>query len=304
MEFKDVEQARAKYQSKLNKGWTIAGVIIGVFVIVGLFPGLWGDGSVGFVLMMAIFVMVVLVVATGIIYGAAGKDAEKYRKAYKAYFVGNALAEGFKDYSYDHAKGIPKALLARTGMINTGDRYSSNDLVVGKYKDVKLMQADACIDDEHTDSDGHTYYTNMFKGRFMIYEFPKKFNFRMEVVGKRFTAYAIPNRKFQKVKLESPEFNRRFRVWGEDGFEVFYLLDPAIIEQVQLLGEKYKDRVFLGFLNNTLVVGIDDGKDAMEPPRAKGPLNEKIEMARVKEDIKMVTDLVDKLKLDRKIFEK
>ena len=42
-----------------------------------------------------------------------------------------------------------------------------------------------------------------------------------------------------------------------------------------------------------MLVALDDGKDAFEPPKFTKPIDEKQEMAKVREDIKVITDFVD-----------
>lgn len=193
-------------------------------------------------------------------------------------------------------------------MVNTGDKYSSNDLTTGKYKDVAFTQADVHIQIENTDSEGNTYYTTIFKGRFMIFEFPKKFNFRLEVVEKYFGANRVPGknkqtgRKFEKIKVESSEFNKIFKTYAEDGFEAFYLLDPAFIHNILELDSQYNGKLLLGFYDNKLLVGLKDGKDAFEPPSIFKKLDETSETEKIAKDIHLITNFVDKLKLDRKLF--
>jgi hypothetical protein len=189
-------------------------------------------------------------------------------------------------------------------MINTGDVYSSNDLTIAEYKKVGLAQADVHIQNETTDSEGHTHYVTIFKGRFMIFEFPKQFNFKLELVGKKFRAYSVPKRdsgtgrKMVKINTESDEFNHTFKIFGQDGFEAFYLLDPAMIVKIQAIAEHYNGRILFGFLDNKMLVAIDDGKDSFEPPRwPSKPIDEKTEMKKVSDEIKVITDFVDVLSL-------
>lgn len=255
---------------------------------------------------------------------ATGKSAAAYKRAYKAYFVERSLAATFTHLRYDHTAGLDRNLLRSTGMLTTGDVYHSNDLVVAQYHGVKFLEADVHIQDEYTDSDGDTHYVTRFKGRFMIFEFPRKFNFRLELIGKRFKVAKVPRRKPQprpksrdsheaksagdissprrpmsRLSTESIEFNRSFKIFAEDGLEAFYLLDPTYITKIQQIADTYQRNLFFGFLDNYLIVGLHDGKDAFEPPSPRRPLDEQTELARVHADIQVITDLVDLLQLDR-----
>lgn len=241
-------------------------------------------------------------------YFTTRKDAKTYKNLYKSYFVAKSLSEVFTDVKYNHEMGMPKEVLKSTEMIRTGDIYQSNDYLTAKYHDVALSQADVTIQERHTDSDGNTTYVTIFKGRWVVYEFPKKFDFRLQVVQKWFTASkkASKNpetgRKFKKISTESPTFNQKFRIYAEDDFEAFYLLDPAFIDHIEQLSNSQKGKIMLCFKDNQLHIAIYDKKDAYEPPSPFKVIDEAKEFAKVKDEIKTITDYVDFLKLDRKLF--
>lgn len=301
MEFADVKKARQTYRNKIGKCTCIALVAMALAFLIGMGDGtgsFWGFLGFGVVFWVSIV----------IIFFVTRKAQMAYRAAYKAYFVEKNLRKTFTDVQYSHEMGLDRGVLSSTQMINMGDVYGSNDLVTGRYKDVAFAQADVHIQERHTDSDGNTTYVTIFKGRFMVYEFPKEFNFRLEVVEKRFGANRVPGgnpqtgRKFEKIEVESNEFNKIFKTYAEDGFEAFYLLDPVFIQNVLVLGKQYKGKIFLGFLDNKLIVGIKDGKDAFEPPNVFRKLDEATETEKVAKDIHLITNFVDQLKLNRKLF--
>ena len=291
MTIKDFRAARRAYKEKLESINLVFGVLTGVIVMLCCI----GSGVAGiFIAFMAIVVLLVPYILCKTFIPR--KERENYKKAYKACFVDAALAKIFTDYSYKHDAGISRALAQADGMFHTGDVFSSNDYITGKYKDVSFVQADVEIQDEHRDEDGTTY-TTVFKGRFLAFEFKKKLDLRLEVVGKRFHNNSFPSRKFKKIKLESGSFNKNFRVYAEDGFEAFYILDPAFMERVEKLGEMHHGKVFLAFSGNRMYVAIYDGKDSLEPPSPRKEIDEKAEIEKVTEEIRLITDIVDNLKI-------
>ncbi|MBR2831140.1 DUF3137 domain-containing protein [Candidatus Saccharibacteria bacterium] len=304
MNFETVEKARVAYAAKQRAAKITALV---VFLISLLIAIITMRSASGIVFALPIFAPLF---AYGIASIFASKPYIAYRRAYKAYFVEQTMQKTFTNLHYDHTKGLDKNLLRQTGMINTGDRYSADDLTIAKYKNVALAQSDAHIEEEHTDSEGHTSYTTIFRGRIMLFEFPKKFNFKLELIGRRFTAYQVPGknpttgRKMSKMQTESGEFNRSFRIYGEDGFETFYILDPAFMVKIDAISDRYQNNILFGFLENKLLIALNNGKDSFEPPRkASVPLIEQVELAKVTSDIKIITDFVDQLSLDRKLFQ-
>lgn len=309
MKFEDVENARVQYKDKLTKASLITMSILFVLALIVFFAITGANFSIVTILpalfMSTIFVFAITAIVVAI---ATRKEAAEYKKTYKAYFVEQNLAKTFTNLQYQHEAGLNKQVLATTQMINTGDRYSSNDLTMGKYKNVNFTQADVHIEEEYTDSDGDTHYTTIFRGRFMIFEFPKKFNFKLEVVSKFFGVGKVPGRnpqtgrKFEKFEVESIDFNKKFKIYAEDGFETFYLLDPSFILKIEKVSAEYDKKMIFCFVDNKLYVGINEGKDSFEPPRPSKPIDEQLEIEKVSHDIKVITDFVDELSLDRKIF--
>lgn len=309
MKFEDVENARVQYKNKLTKASLITMSILFVLALIVFFAITGANFSIVTILpalfMSAIFVFAITAIVVAI---TTRKEAAEYKKTYKAYFVEQNLAKTFTNLQYQHEAGLNKQVLAATQMINTGDRYSSNDLTMGKYKNVNFTQADVHIEEEYTDSDGDTHYTTIFRGRFMIFEFPKKFNFKLEVVSKFFGVGRVPGRnpqtgrKFEKFEVESIDFNKKFKIYAEDGFETFYLLDPSFILKIEKVSAEYDKKMIFCFVDNKLYVGINEGKDSFEPPRPSKPIDEQLEIEKVSHDIKVITDFVDELSLDRKIF--
>ena len=228
-----------------------------------------------------------------------------YERAYRTYFIHRQLTKIFSDLHYNHERGLDKKSLEETGLINTGDRYKSNDLVVAKYKNTRFSQADVKIEERHErrNEDGRVevYYDTIFEGRFLIFEFPKKFDFKMTVSHSGFNGgYLNPKTKrgLSRIETESTEFNKRFLVYAEDGFEAFYILNPDFIHKLEQLGEKYRNALSLYFSDNKMYVGLNDGSDAFEPPSSYENLDEAVETEKAVNDMKLITELVDNLKLN------
>lgn len=310
MNFKDVEKAREEYRKKYQKTFIISTIIAmavtsipGVIMQIHLAKGIVG--------LLSIFFFILFSLVLGIIISTivSRNQAKAYQKAYKAYFVEKILKETFTDLEYSHDKGVSREYIRATEMINTGDSYSSNDLTIAHYKNVKFLQSDAHIQVRETDSDGDTHYVTIFRGRFMVFEFPKKFNFKLELIGNRFSAARIPGkdsktgRKMTKKSTESGEFNGAFRIYGQDDFESFYILDPAFMVKIMNIAGRYNNRLLLGFYDNKLLVALNDGKDSFEPPKFTKPIDEKAEFAKIQADIQVVMDFVDQLSLDHKLFQ-
>ena len=304
MKFEDVLDAKEKYRKKIKTGIITAVAIIVVVALIAIPFGYTPD-TFPYLFLVC---MVLANISLAIIVFSVKNEEKEYKRAYKTYFVERNLANVFTDLKYDHASGFSRDMLNATKMINTGDRYNSNDFTTGKYKDVNFSQADVHIEILQSDGDGHSSYSTLFKGRFMIFEFPKKFIFRLMVAEKGFRAARFSGkdsptgRKFRKISMESGDFNDKFNTYAEDGFEAFYLLGPDFIANILELNNEHKGQIMLGFLDNQLLVGLQDGKDAFEAPGVFKKLDEAVETEKVAKEIRLITNFVDKLKLDHKLF--
>lgn len=290
-----VEQARKNYFEHYRKDSIVVGGVC-VSVILVIFVLSWRNGGLNlfWAFFIGIFGYLIVYVRNLGLY-------RTFELTYKQFFVFGMLKKVFPGCQYYHGKGISRTEIEEIGMMDTGDRFSSEDLVVGKYNGVGFKQADLTVKREYKDSDGNEHYTTIFKGRYVIFDIKKKFDFRMAVIGKRFGAGELKNRdkmkKFRRRTMESGEFNKRFKVYAEDGFEAFYLLDPAILERIERLGERYKDRVAIFFYRGFMHVAIKDYSDAFEVPKASKPIDEAGEVEKIRRDVVVLTDLVDGLKL-------
>ena len=322
MTFQDVEQAREKYFAKnqtflKERSRKRKKASFFVFTILFLISALilffnfdsimsmlhsikWNQHTLLTLFIIVFNILVVVGVIFGLICaltnGGANTQEEylAYKHAYKGYFIAQQLAETFTDLNYHHEQGLDKNILAKTDLIYTGSDYSSNDLVIGKYKNVDFTQADVKIIDYYTDSDGDRHSRIVFLGRYMIFKFPKKFKSKMII---SFNGYG--EGLFDRITTESTEFNKRFLVYAEDKLEALYILTPDFMEKLEKLGQQYDNKISFYFADDKLYIGINDGNNVFEPPNPATPIDEAKEKAKVIQDMKAITNIVDDLKLNR-----
>ena len=196
-------------------------------------------------------------------------------------------------------------------MMDMGDRYSSNDFISAKYKNIQVIQADVHIEEKHetTDSDGHirTNWVTIFRGRWMIFDFNKNFKANVQVCQKKFTNAKISNwgleQKFKKVMMEDQTFNNQFRIYAQNEHDAFYILTPSLIEKIKNLSDSINGGILLCFIDNKLHVGIQNNKDSFEHGVFKS-IDENKVIEDISKDIKLITNFVDELDLDNHLFRK
>ena len=186
-----------------------------------------------------------------------------------------------------------------------GDRYTSNDFISAKYKNINVVQADIHIEEEHetTDSDGTTTRTwvTIFKGRWMIFDFNKLFKANIQVSQKGFGNSKLSNwgseTKYKKVMMEDQAFNNTFRTYAQSEHDAFYILTPSLMEKIKKLTSNISGKLLFCFIDNKLHIGIQNNKDSFEHG-----IFTKINEENVTKEIKLITNFVDELSLDNDLF--
>ena len=210
---------------------------------------------------------------------------------------------------YDPEKGLDESIIRNTGMMYTGDRYSSNDYISGKYKNVNVVQADVHIEEElkTTDSDGFTTTTwiTIFRGRWIIFDFNKYFKANIQVSQKGFGNSKLSNWgskiKYKKVMMEDQAFNNTFRTYAQDEHDAFYILTPSLMEKIKKLTDNVSGKLIFCFIDNKLHIGIQNNKDSFEHGIFT-KINEEKVINEISQDIKLITNFVDELNLDNDLF--
>ena len=255
----------------------------------------------------AIFIPAIFGIAILAFFG--GKPKDEFTKAYKQVFVLKALSSVFTDLVYEPNRGIASSTISETGMMNMGDRFSSNDFISGKYKNINVMLSDVHIEEEHetTDSDGNTsrYWVTIFLGRWMIFDFNKTFKANVQVCEKGFGNSKLGNffsdSPYKKVEMEDTDFNKTFKTYAQDEHEAFYILTPHLMEKIKKLNDMIKGKILFCFVDNKLHVGLYNNKDSFEHS-VFSKKNEELVIKDISSDIKMITDFVDELSLDNDLF--
>lgn len=294
MSIEELEKLRIKARNIVLTGIICSvGIALLIFFLTKLFPILFIVTIVG--------IIVTLIISS--------KPTREFTLAFKKTFVLKALKTVFTDLMYEPEKGIDKSIIGNTKMMNMGDRYSSNDYISAKYKNINVIQADVHIEEEHEtrDSDGNrtTHWVTIFMGRWMIFDFNKTFKANIQVAQKGFGNSRISNwgnkLKYKKVMMEDQMFNNQFRTYAQNEHDAFYVLTPALMDKIKNLTNTISGKILLCFIDNKLHVGIQNNKDSFEHGIFT-KINENKVIEDISKDIKLITKFVDDLDLDNDLF--
>ncbi len=113
-------------------------------------------------------------------------------------------------------------------------------------------------------------YTKVFKGLFFIADFNKNLNESTFVVSEK--EYAVLGREKKKVehygelvKLENPEFEKIFSVYGSSPQEARYVLTPTMMEAIVNVHKTYNMKMKFSFTGSKVYCAIAMKKNMFEP---------------------------------------
>lgn len=229
-----------------------------------------------------------------------------FAKAYKEQMVKGLLAETIDDLRFYPDKGISKEVVKSTDMMSLGNIYRTNDLIEGAYNGVRFSQSDILIQ-QQTSNGKNTTTTTYLQGRWLIFDFNKRFHCDLQVRDRKFSyakksgGWFSDREKTEKLETESEVFNDTFKVYAENESEAFYILTPHFMEALMQVKLKAGGQVLFCFVDSKLHVAVNNKKDSFEPSIWK-PIDREAATRAIRDDMALITDLVDTLSLDERLF--
>ncbi|MPN21002.1 hypothetical protein SDC9_168381 [bioreactor metagenome] len=166
---------------------------------------------------------------------------------------------------------------------------------------------------ERHSSKGGTYWETVFRGIFFIGDFQKNFKTNTYVLpdkterlfGRTFAGFfqRFDNLGWGRgdmVRMEDPEFEKRFVVFSKDQIEARYILSPDLMRAMCTMRDKYSGKIGFAFLKSSVYIAIPSGVDRFE--LHGGGTFRAIE--RLAEEIGIFLDIVGILKLNVRIWTK
>ncbi|MBR5713041.1 MAG: DUF3137 domain-containing protein [Lachnospiraceae bacterium] len=231
-----------------------------------------------------------------------------YRNEYKEFVVNRAAQGMFDNYLYSPKAGFDSGEIRATGIMMLGNRYHSEDMVEGVYKGVNFRRADMYIA-QHVQSGKSSYTIVYLRGSWLTFTYNKRFISDLQIRTKGFRyAFKKTSRLFTReadrrhsFETENVAFNNEFECTCQEDTEAFYLLTPHVMQMLMLLKCEFGCEFMVGFVNNQLHFALNSGKNHMEPPTIKS-INPDYEIEVTRRELKVITNIVDSLAIDRKLF--
>jgi len=192
------------------------------------------------------------------------------------------------------------------------DRYLGDDYVQGKLGQTEVEFSEIHAQYVTRDSKGRSSYHTIFKGLFFVADFNKEFKgvtvILPDVAEKMFGGLGSMFQSWNKdrgqlIKLEDPEFEKMFVVYGEDQVEARYILSTSLMKRITDFKKKTKRQIYLSFIKSNIFVAISYQRNLFEP-RVFRTLLSFIPIQQYFEDLQLAVGIVEDLNLNTRIWSK
>jgi energy-coupling factor transporter transmembrane protein EcfT len=278
-------------------------------------PGLFGLNIHGVIWLTFIFFSVIITFFFWHI-----KYYREYHAGFKDKIIPRIVAFVDPRLRYDKMGMVPKAEFIASHLFNAKPgEYIGDDLVTGtlgetaiQFAEIHAKRVEIVRRSSSSSSTNRTKktVTPIFRGLFFVADFNKSFTGTTLVlpdtaqrlfgdVGQALQGLNVQNG--QLVKLEDPEFEKLFVVYGEDQVEARYILSTSLMRRLVDFQNRTKKEMRLSFSASKFYVAIPFQRELFEPKIRESLLN----ISHIKEyydDLKLVVDLTDELNLNTRIW--
>ena len=261
-----------------------------------------------------IFVLIGCAVIGGIAFSFIGKG---YKREFKRRIITKVVRFLDPELSYQPDGLIDKHTFKGSKLFTQGiDRYRGEDLVRGRVDktDIVFSELHAEYKTTTTNSKGHTqtHWHTIFKGLFFIADFNKHFAGQTLVLpdsaeklfggfGKMLQSWNIGRPDL--IKLEDPEFEREFVVYGSDQIEARYILSTSLMRRILDFKQKTGTKIYLSFTGSKVYVAVPMTKNMFEP-KYFSSISDFSPILDYYRDLEFSVGIVDDLNLNTRIWTK
>ena len=177
-----------------------------------------------------------------------------------------------------------------------GNRFHSEDYIAATYKGIAFNTSDVTIK-YHSGSGKNSHTTTYFEGRMFEFQYGKPVTGAVQILPDKF-AYkpALPGAS-GKLQMESISFNKDYDVKATNPEEAFYILTPAVMENLQRLNAHYKG-FLVSVVGSMIYVGIPShGNNAFDVASSTKKLDYANERRKVHDDAQAIIDIIEYLSI-------
>lgn len=212
-----------------------------------------------------------LLLGMGCIY-LGNSFSQKYATIIKNSLVKEVYSKFFDDVTYDGKAGISKSEVERLNLFTTGSSFVTNDLIKGKYNNIKFSKCD--VNTSTTTQSGNNTSTTViyFSGQVYSFDFPRNLEYYHRVGSKTLSNFVrrINPFRFEKIQFEDSVFNKIFKTVTTNDHEAFLVFTPHFMRKVLDLEYQMREPIAIVLVKNVIYVAVNTSKDMHEPKLFSG----------------------------------
>jgi hypothetical protein len=283
----------------------------GMGVVVFLLAALWMGKNFGLLHPLMLGIVIGFIAIAGMTYRFMIKG---YAEDFKEKIITPLIGAIDPHLLYNPDFMISQHLFERSQLFNHSvDRYSGNDYVKGSIDGVPIEFSDIHAEYQTKDSKGRTQWHTLFRGLFLVAEFNKHFKSKTVIlpdqaeksfgslIGGWLQSINISRDDF--IRLDDPEFEKHFVVYGNNPIEARYILTHSMMKRILDFQRKLTHPLFISFVHNHIHVGIGTKKDLFEPAILTSLLDYKQAMEYIN-TLRYTIGIIEELKLNEKLWSK
>lgn len=259
--------------------------------------------------MVPILTMFAGLVMTGVV-------SKNYRKDYKNKIISRITRFIDEGLIYTPEGSVPYSEFIKSDLFPIPcDIFSGEDHFRGRLGKTHIEFSEVTAKQKNRNDTGSGQkndYIILFRGLFIVADFNKHFKTHTlvlpdtaERIFGKFgqTLQSISAVRGKLVRLENPDFEKEFCVYGEDQVEARYILSPSLMERILAFRRKWKSRMSLSFSDSKLYIAINMNRNLFET-RIFRSVTDYDFMEENFRFLTLLTGLVDDLNLNTRIWTK
>jgi len=219
---------------------------------------------------------------------------------FKKRFLKSHLESKIDECNYSPSNGLSTQEVMECGFLKYPDRTKVEDYLSGKVEDVRFVTSDVKLQEKkvyYSDGKRRTKWETYFNGRVFNFDFNKTFKGKVQVL-EHFRPRTNDN--FEKVEMESVDFNKTFNTYATESITAYYILTPHLMESIQKIEGRHPGQIGLSFEGTKLHVAIKTHRTSFRVFPFQS-LNKEL-LDKFDADLDIIFDIVKELKLNRKVF--
>jgi hypothetical protein len=257
-----------------------------------------------------------IILIAGVLIGAGvlgSRMTRGYRSVFKVAVIAKLVRFIDENLRYSPQQGLSESVFRAADLFNQHiDRYTCEDQVSGRVGATEMAFSEVHAEYKTKGHKGQTQWHTIFRGILFTADFNKAFRGKTVVLpdtaerllgslGQTLQSWT-PGRD-DLVKLEDPEFEREFVVYGSDQIEARYILSTSLMERILQFKRKTGKRIGLSFVGSKVFVAVPYTKNLFEP-RLFSTLLDFGPIAQYFEDLQLAMGIVEDLNLNTRIWSK